>query len=43
MSAVPAPERQSAGWHAGAEWAEIAAAPEAAPRCAAICGSWARS
>ena len=31
MSAVPAPERQPAGWHAGAEWAEIAAAaPQAA-------------
>jgi site-specific recombinase XerD len=32
VSAVPAPERQPAGWHAGAEWAEIAAA---APRAAA--------
>jgi site-specific recombinase XerD len=31
VSAVPAPERQPAGWHAGAEWAEIAAAaPQAA-------------
>ena len=31
MSAVPAPERQPAGWHAGTEWAEIAAAaPQAA-------------
>jgi site-specific recombinase XerD len=32
VSAVPAPERQPAGWHAGAQWAEIAAA---APRVAA--------
>jgi site-specific recombinase XerD len=31
VSAVPVPERQPAGWHAGAEWAEItAAAPQAA-------------
>jgi site-specific recombinase XerD len=31
VSAVPAPERQPAGWHAGTEWAEIAAAaPQAA-------------
>jgi hypothetical protein len=31
VSAVPAPERQPAGWHAGAEWSEIAAAaPQAA-------------
>jgi hypothetical protein len=32
VSAVPAPERQPAGWHAGAQWAEIAAA---VPRVAA--------
>jgi site-specific recombinase XerD len=32
VSAVPAPEQQPAGWHAGTEWAEIAAA---APRAAA--------
>jgi site-specific recombinase XerD len=31
VSAVPDPERQPAGWHAGAEWAEFqAAAPQAA-------------
>ena len=31
MSAVPAPEQHPAGWHAGTEWAEIAAAaPQAA-------------
>jgi hypothetical protein len=31
VSAVPAPEQQPAGWHAGTEWAEIAAAaPQAA-------------
>lgn len=33
MSAVPAPERQAAGWHADAEWAEIEIA---APRVAAM-------
>ena len=33
MSAVPAPERQPAGWHADAEWAEIEIA---APRVAAM-------
>jgi len=33
VSAVPAPERQPAGWHADAEWAEIAAA---APRVTAV-------
>jgi site-specific recombinase XerD len=30
VSAIPAPERQPAGWHADAEWAEFAAAPRAA-------------
>jgi site-specific recombinase XerD len=31
VSAVPAPERQPAGWHAGAQWVEIqGAAPQAA-------------
>ena len=33
MSAVPAPERQAAGWHADAEWAEIEIA---APRVAVM-------
>ena len=33
MSAVPAPERQAAGWHADAERAEIEIA---APRVAAM-------
>jgi hypothetical protein len=33
VSAVPAPERQAAGWHADAEWAEIEIA---APRVAAM-------
>jgi site-specific recombinase XerD len=33
VSAVPAPQRQAAGWHAKAEWAQIEAA---APRVAAV-------
>ena len=43
MSAVPAPERQPAGWHADAEWAKIEiAAPRLCPdmaraRLAIVC------
>ena len=33
MSAVPAPQRQAAGWHADAEWARV---EMAAPRVAAV-------
>jgi hypothetical protein len=33
VSALPAPQRQPAGWHAGAEWAQIEAV---APRVAAV-------